>query len=155
MEQEQIQPIKENLWWVIEGKLAGVRKPASEELNQLQSAGIGAIVSVLDDSSNLILYRQANIPHIWLLTTGGTPPSFEQAQELQKFVDSQNRLGHAVAVHCTNGIRRTGTILAAYLILTGSTYEQAMQIIQRANPSVELREAQSAFLQALAHKQLP
>jgi atypical dual specificity phosphatase len=62
MEQEQIQPIKENLWWVIEGKLAGVRKPVAEELAQLQEKGIGAIVSVMDDPSNLDLYQQANIP---------------------------------------------------------------------------------------------
>ncbi len=150
MEQEAIQPIQENLWWVIEGKLAGVRKPMAQELTELQAVGIGAIVSVLDDSENLVLYQQANMPHLWLLTMGGTAPSKEQALEFQKFVDSQNPLGQAVAVHCTNGIRRTGTMLAAYLILAGSTYEQAIQIIREANPAVELREAQSAFLQALA-----
>lgn len=141
---------------MIPGKLAGVRKPRAEELTELQEKGIGAIVSVLDDSSNLILYQQAKIPHLWLLTTGGTPPSREQILELQKFVNRQNSLGHAVAVHCTNGIRRTGTILASYLILTGSSYDQAMQIIQAANPDVELREAQSAFLRELAtDRQLP
>ncbi len=67
--------------------------------------------------------------------------------ELQKFVNSQDCLGHAVVVHSTNGIPRAGMILASYLILTGSSYDQAMQIIQSANPHVELREAQSAFLQ--------
>ncbi len=44
MEQQLNQPIKENLWWVIPGKLAGVRKPIAEELTDLQTAGIGAIV---------------------------------------------------------------------------------------------------------------
>ncbi len=39
-----LQPIQENLWWVIPGKLAGVRKPTAEELSQLQAAGVGAIV---------------------------------------------------------------------------------------------------------------
>ena len=37
MEQEPIQPIRENLWWVIPGKLAGVRKPMLEELTELQA----------------------------------------------------------------------------------------------------------------------
>lgn len=47
--EQPVQPISENLWWVIPGKLAGVRKPMAEELNQLQASGIGAIVSVMDD----------------------------------------------------------------------------------------------------------
>lgn len=150
MEQQQIQQIKEDLWWVIPGKLAGVRKPIAEELTELQTAGIGAIVSVMDDPSNLELYQRANIPHLWLPTIGGTAPSREQIQELQHFVDSQNRLGHAVAIHCTNGRRRTGTMLASYLIWAGSSYDEAMQTIQDANPDAELREAQTTFLRKLA-----
>ena len=150
MEQQQIQPIEENLWWVIPNKLAGVRKPMAEELTELQAVGIGAIVSVMDDPSNLELYQRANIPYLWLLTIGGTAPSREQIQELQHFVDSQNCLGHAVAIHCTNGRRRTGTMLASYLIWAGSSYDEAMQTIQDANPDAELREAQTNFLRELA-----
>lgn len=145
-----VQPIAENLWWVIPGKLAGVRKPMAEELTDLQAAGVGAIVSVMDDPSNLDLYQQADIPHLWLPTKGGTAPSREQLQELQNFVDTQNAQGSAVAIHCTSGRRRTGTILAAYLISSGSSYNDAMQTIESANSEVELREAQSTFLRELA-----
>ena len=152
MDEQQAQPISENLWWVIPGQLAGVRKPTAEELSTLQSVGIGGIVSVMDDASNLDLYEQANIPHLWLPTKGGTAPSHEQIQQLQTFVDSQNQLGHAVAVHCTSGRRRTGTLLASYLIQAGSSYNDAMQTIVNANPNVGLREAQTAFLQELAGK---
>lgn len=152
MEQQPIQPIEENLWWVIPDKLAGVRKPVAEELTALQAAGVGAIVSVMDDPSNLDLYEQAGIPHLWLPTKGGTAPSREQIQELQNFVKNQNRLGHAVAVHCTSGRRRTGTMLASYLIHAGSSYESAIQTVQKANPDVELREAQSTFLRKLAER---
>lgn len=147
---EAIEPISENLWWVIPDKLAGVRKPTAEEITQLKDAGVGAIVSVMDDPSNLDLYEQAGLPHRWLPTKGGTAPTQAQIQELQNFVDQQNELGNAVAVHCTSGNRRTGTMLAAYLINTGSSYDSAMHIIQTANPNAELRAAQTAFLQALA-----
>ncbi len=150
MIQPTIQPIVENLWWVLPGKLAGVRKPTAEELPDLQARGIGAIVSVLDDPSNLDLYEQAHLPYLWLPTQGGTAPSPEQVQDVQTFIDHQNRLGHGVAVHCTNGKRRTATILAAYLIGAGSGYDTAMQMIWTANPEVELRAAQSDFLKALA-----
>lgn len=146
----EAQPIEENLWWVIPEKLAGVRKPTQAEIQNLQTAGVGAIVSVMDDPSNLDLYEQAGLPHLWLPTKGGMAPNSEQIQTLQNFVDEQNRLGHAVAVHCTSGRRRTGTMLAAYLIQMGWPYEKAMQTVITANPDVELREAQATFLQALA-----
>lgn len=151
-EQQPLQPIAANLWWVIPDKLAGVRKPVAEEIAELQKAGIGAVVSVMDDPSNLDLYQRLEIPYLWLPTKGGTAPSPEQIQELQNFVSTQNQLGHAVAVHCTSGRRRTGTMLAAYLIATGSSYDQAMQTIQDANPNAELRAAQTTFLRELAKK---
>ncbi|HEY9627206.1 MAG TPA: dual specificity protein phosphatase family protein [Coleofasciculaceae cyanobacterium] len=152
MEQQAIQPILETLWWVIPKKLAGVRKPTAAELTDLEAAGVGAIVSVLDDSSNLDLYQQAEIPYLWLPTSGGKAPNREQIQELQNFVDSQNRLGHAVAVHCTNGKRRTGTMLAAYLISSGFSYQDAMHMVHSANPDLDLRESQISFLQDLANQ---
>lgn len=149
MENTETQPIAENLWWVIPDKLAGVRKPTLEEITELQKMGVGAIVSVMDDPANLEFYQQAGLPHLWLPTKGGTAPSLEQIQELQAFIDRQNQLGHAVAVHCTSGRRRTGTMLAAYLIQAGAAYAEALQMILQANPEVELREAQTAFLQNL------
>ncbi len=150
MEPPTEQKISENLWWVIPGKLAGVRKPTAEELPELKAAGIGAIVSVMDDPSNLELYKQVNLPHLWLPVKGGTAPSREQIQQLQAFVELQHQQGNAVAVHCTSGRRRTGTFLASYLIRTGSSFEQAMQTILTNNPEVELRETQIKFLQKLS-----
>lgn len=149
MKQFVEKPILENVWWVIPGKLAGVRKPTPEEIAELEAAGIGAIVSVMDDPSNLDLYEQANIPYRWLPTKGGTAPSLEQIQDLQNFIEEQNQLSRGVAVHCTSGNRRTGTMLASYLIQSGSSYDEAMQTILSANPNVELREAQTSFLRAL------
>ena len=147
-----VQTIAQNLWWVLPGKLARVRKPIAAELSELEAAGIGAIVSVMDGPSNLDLYQRANIPHLWLPTKGGTVPSREQIQELQNFIDQQNHLGSAVAVHCTSERRRAGTMLASYLIQVGASYDDATQAIRTANPDVELREAQAIFLQELAEK---
>ncbi|NES65719.1 MAG: protein phosphatase [Okeania sp. SIO2D1] len=147
MEQETNQPITENLWWVIPDKLAGVRKPTEEELPELQKLGTGAIVSLMDDPSNLELYKQANLPYLWLPTKGGTAPSREQIKQLQDFIDSQN---NGVIIHCSNGKRRTATALAGYLIISGSSYDEAMEIISTANPEIDLRESQSSFLQTLA-----
>jgi len=146
-ENTEVQSIAENLWWVIPGKLAGMRKPAAEDLAPLKAMGIEAIVSVLDDEENLDLYQQAQIPYLWLPVIGGTAPSLAQIQQFRAFVDGYDR---GVAVHCTSGRRRTGTFLAAYLVTTGMSADQAIEKIMQANPAVELRAAQIEFLQDLA-----
>lgn len=151
-EELSVLSISESLWWVVPGQLAGVRKPTASDLSKLQDLGIQAIVSVLSDDSNLELYEQRNIPHLWLPIEGGTAPSVEQVQDLSGFVATQNALGHGVAVHCSNGRRRTGTLLTAYLIQLGQDYPSAISIIQAANPVVELRTKQIEFLQQLAEQ---
>lgn len=143
-------PISESLWWIIPNRLAGVRKPTEDELPALKELKVGALVSVLSDPSNLESYERHHIPYLWLPIEGGTPPSIEQLQRLRTFVAVQNDLGNAVAVHCSNGLRRTGTVLAALLIQQGADYESAMTAIQSANPAVELSEAQISFLENLS-----
>ena len=148
---EQVtQPIVENLWWVIPGKLAGVRKPTAAELKELQALGIGAIVSVIHDRSNLELYDRENIPHLWLPIQIASSPSRSQVAELIDFVDRYHRQGVGTAVHCTGGLHRTGTMLAAYLILNGAAAEDAIETIATANPQAVLELAQTVFLHSLA-----
>ena len=138
------------LWWLIPGELAGMRKPNGAELATLQNAGIGAIVSVMDDPGNLDLYKAAQIPHCWLPTKGGTAPTRAQIETFGQFVDQARQAGQGVAVHCSSGRRRTATFLGAYLILQGYSYDATIAAIAQANPTVELRAAQTEFLQALA-----
>jgi atypical dual specificity phosphatase len=149
MKEQSIQPIEENLWWVIPGKLAGVRQPSAEELPRLQTAGVDAIVSVFHQPSNLALYQQAGIPHIWLPIAVDSVPNESQFQAFLDFVKQQNELGRAVAVHCSTGKHRTGTLLAAYLISTGQSYQDAMRSILEASCQTELPASQTAFLQVL------
>ena len=77
-------------------------------------------------------------------------PSRSQVAELIDFVDRYHRQGVGTAVHCTSGLHRTGTMLAAYLILNGSTSEDAIQKIATANSQAVLELAQTVFLRSLA-----
>lgn len=147
---KQSESIGENLWWVIPGKLAGVRKPTAAELPELQASGIGAIVSVVHDRSNLELYDRENIPYLWLPIQIASSPSRSQVAELIDFVERYHRQGVGVAVHCTGGLHRTGTMLAAYLILNGASAEDAIETIATANPQAVLELAQTVFLHSLA-----
>lgn len=142
--------ISESLWWVIPARLAGVRKPTEEDLSLLRAFKIDALVSVLSDDSNLTLYKQHKIPYVWVPIEGGHAPTLAQLKQLKAFVDEQNAQCNAVAIHCSNGLRRTGTVLAALLIQQGMDYEGAMAVISAANPAVNLRENQTSFLKGLS-----
>lgn len=139
-------------WWVVPKRLAGVRKPTPADLADLRGEGVGALVSLLSDDSNLNLYQRSQIPHIWVPIVGGTGPTFEQLEQIKTFVDTQNSLGNAVAIHCSSGRRRTGTVIAALLIKASLSYEQALKTVLAANPEIELREAQLDFLKRLSSR---
>ncbi|MGD1952749.1 MAG: hypothetical protein ACFB14_24350 [Leptolyngbyaceae cyanobacterium] len=57
-------------WWVVPKRLAGVRKPTPADLADLRGEGVGALVSLLSDDSNLNLYQRSQIPHIWVPIVG-------------------------------------------------------------------------------------
>lgn len=149
MVEHPLVPISQQLWWVIPERLAGVRKPTEAELTELKALGVGALVSLLSDDSNLDLYEKHSIPHIWVPIIGGTAPSREQLGQIKIFVDGQFSLGNAVAIHCSSGRRRTGTVLAALLMHLGNGYESAVSTVLIANPAVEMRDAQIAFLKSI------
>ncbi|MDB9527987.1 protein phosphatase [Oscillatoria sp. CS-180] len=142
--------LEESVWWLIPGKLAGMRKPHISEVNTLGMLGVGAVVSVMDDPSNLEAYEAAKLPFLWLPTTGGTAPTRQQIEGFRTFAVAQIAAGRAVAVHCSSGRRRTATFLGAYRILMGAGYEEVLEAIARANPRVEMRAVQLDFLKTLA-----
>ena len=80
-------PLSSSVWWMVPGSVAGLRKPDSlGEVLHLAGLGIAAIVSLMDDDSNLNLYEEAGIPFIWLPIKGGTSPTVEQILRLKAFI---------------------------------------------------------------------
>lgn len=137
------------VWWLILGKLAGMSRPPLEDLARLYRAGMRGIVSVMDEPSGIEEYREAGFEALWLSTTGGKPPTVEQVKQFVRFAKPLMTSNRPVVVHCTSGNRRTGTLLAAYLIAEGESPEKAIALVQEARPTAELREAQREFLFSL------
>ncbi|MEM8777262.1 MAG: dual specificity protein phosphatase family protein [Cyanobacteria bacterium P01_G01_bin.49] len=137
------------VWWLSPGRLAGMPRPPLEDLPVLYQAGMRGIVSVMDEPSNIEEYQDGGFQALWLPITGGKSPTVEQVLEFVQFADSFLEQNQVVAVHCTSGNRRTGTLLAAYLIVSGKSSEQAIMQVQQARPSAQLRDAQKQFLYAL------
>ena len=134
------------VWWLIPEKLGGMLRPPLKDLERLYKAGIRGIVSVMDEPSGIEEYREAGFQALWLPITGGKPPQTEQITEFMQFAKPLIESDRSLLVHCTSGNRRTGTLLASYLIAEGETPERAIALIKKARPTAELREAQTEFL---------
>ena len=137
------------VWWLIPEKLAGMSRPPLEDLARLYRAGMGGIVSVMDEPSGIEEYREAGFEALWLPVTGGKPPTVEQVKQFVRFAKPLITDNKPVVVHCTSGNRRTGTLLAAYLIAEGESPQKAIALIKEARPTAELRDAQTEFLFSL------
>lgn len=134
------------VWWLIPEKLAGMSRPPLKDLPQLYRAGMRGIVSLMDESSGIKEYKQTGFEALWLPITGGKPPTVEQVKEFVKFAEPLIENNQPVVVHCTSGNRRTGTLLATYLVAKGEDPKSAIALVKEARPTAELRDAQQQFL---------
>lgn len=139
------------VWWLVPEKLAGMSRPPLEDLPQLYQAGMRGIVSVMDEPSGIEEYKEAGFQALWLPITGGKPPTIDQVKQFVQFAKPLIEDNRPVVVHCTSGNRRTGTLLAAYLVAEGENPKKAIALVQQARPTAELRDAQKQFLHELAN----
>ena len=144
-------PYPDYVWWLVPEKLAGMSRPPLEDLTLLYQAGMRGIVSVMDEPSGIEEYREAGFKALWLPITGGKPPTVEQVKQFVQFAEPLLEKNQSVVVHCTSGNRRTGTLLAAYLVAKSENPEKALSLIREVRPTAELREAQREFLLKLPH----
>lgn len=144
------------LWFVPLGKyrLAGMRKPENiSEVKALKQHNVVAIISLLDDKENHELYNAADMPFLWLPVTGGTAMTTAQAQTASDYLNAQlaNQPDNAiVAVHCSNGHKRTGMLLTAMQITNGTDYPAALANVIDNNPKAQaMNDQQRNFLSKL------
>lgn len=159
------------LWWIIPGVLAGMPLPFihpdrrtagggglnafDDELVELYSAGVRAVVSLLNLPSDAPIYESAGFSFLCLPVPDGGAPSRAQAEQFVRFVTDQRSQQRPVAVHCEAGLGRTGTALALYLISEGASAEAAIRRVRKVERAAIETGRQVQFLEDFARRPLP
>ncbi|MEY2427509.1 MAG: hypothetical protein QOJ40_394 [Verrucomicrobiota bacterium] len=156
------------LWWVVPNVLAGMAKPFvhherrtrqggaldayDDDLPVLYSAGIRAVVSLLNLPTDAPVYYQAGFQFLCLPVLDGCPPTMEQADTFAHFVVQQRGARRPTAVHCEAGVGRTGTMIASYLISMGDSAEAAIQRVRSVKHVAVETPRQVEFLEEYAKR---
>ena len=128
----------------------GTLSAFADELEALQAAGVRAVVSLLNIPSDVSVYESAGFSFLCLPISDGGAPTFEQAEQFVRFIESHRVAQRPVAVHCEAGLARTGTLLATYLIARGDSASSAIERVRAAERAAVETLSQIRFLEQYA-----
>jgi protein-tyrosine phosphatase len=141
--------MKADLFWIPgpwRGRLAIAARPRGgdwldDEARAWRRAGVDSVVSLLEDeeAAQLELTDERTAAEgqgisfvSFPIPDRGVPASTDAAIATIGHITSQLDVGKNVALHCRQGLGRSGLIAAGVLVNSGMNAEQAMQIVSSA-----------------------
>ncbi len=136
--------------WLVEDQLAGLPQPGragslDDDLAFLANRNIALLASVNEVAPPVSDIEAAGIASLWWPVDDFQPPTQGQLEEFVAVASQHFESGERVGVHCTYGLGRTGTFLAAWLVWDGLDAEAAIAEVRARRPgSIETRAQEDA-----------
>lgn len=125
----------------------GALNAYEDELPELHLDGVRAVVNLLNIPSDAAVFESAGFAFLCLPMPDGGAPTMDQVTEFVRFVNKQRTAQKPVAVHCVEGLGRTGTMLAVYLIEQGDSAETVIRRIREVEKLAIQTSHQIQFLE--------
>jgi len=135
--------------WIDRPHLAASARPVDpEELAWLRQAGIQLLLTLCEDRVRRDWVDAAGLLVMHVPIIDMDAPTQEQLDQCISALARAKSQGMGVAVHCTAGLGRTGTILAANFVAKGFTPTAAIARIRELRPgSIETAEQEEAVVE--------
>lgn len=137
---KQFSQITESIW--IGGQINERGK------DYLIAAGINNSVNMRIEYDDEI-YKLNLIGYCYLPTIDDDAPSMEHLQEGIKFITDAVERGEKVYIHCAGGIGRAPTMAAAYFVSSGYSLDEALTLIRKVRPFINVTAPQIERLKEL------
>jgi len=139
--------------WVVAQHVAALAFPRDQEdLGWLRDNGVDLLISLTDDPPPRRWINDAGLLSVHLPVPDMSAPTQEQLTQAVAAIERARASGMAVAVHCTAGLGRTGTILAAYFVAQGMTASQAIWHVRDLRPGSIETDTQYDAIEEFARK---
>ena len=146
---EKRQIVLPHFSWIIEGRLAAMPFPSTEDAYvMLQQLGIKVILNLtgyVDDVPLLSIFKVYSIPIANHKEWGHKPPTLDEMHSAVSIIQVSLESDQPILVHCERGLGRTGTIIAGYLTTCGLSAQEAIDYVRKLRPgSVETEEQEES-----------
>jgi atypical dual specificity phosphatase len=143
--------------WIKRPLLAALPRPSSaEDLAWLRAHGIQVLLSLSEEPPRRDWINDAGLMVFHVPVIDMEAPTQEQLERCLSAIERAHAQKMGVAVHCTAGLGRTGTVLAAWFVTQGLSAQNAMARVRRIRPgSIETEEQEKAveeFAKAFTRK---
>jgi protein-tyrosine phosphatase len=161
-----------DLFWIPgpwRGKLAVAARPRgsdwlAEEARGWRKAGLDIVISLLEpaETEALELGQEQQMVELngisflsFPIPDRGVPQSFSEALSLVRSISKALDEGKNVAIHCRQGLGRSGLIAAGTLIAAGASADDAIKIVSEARGTpIPETNAQHEWVHQLAAQRL-